>query len=131
YWRGKDVEAGWIDEGTHIARLKLWNGGDVSVWPQLTLTGECGFRIRWASNDFEVPKLLPGESAVVSSLQTDQSIRTIKADGSRGRNLLPATKGRYFKDPILPGVVERVIVETIGGAGKVQARVPQQFKRPI
>lgn len=131
YWRAKDVEDSWIDKGTHIVHMKLWNGGDVPAWPQLTLTGNCGFRIRWRSNDFEVPKLLPGEDAVVSSLQTDQSIRTINADGTRGRNLLPLTKGRYFKDPIESGVVETVIIETLGGAGKVQARVPQQFKRPI
>ena len=124
YWRSKDVEYTWEDKGAHIIRMKLWNGGDVPAWPQFTLVGECGFRIRWDENDYTVPTLEEGETAKVTSTQTDQSIRSDK------RNLLPALKGRYFQDPIPAGEVANVIVETIGGYGSVQARVPQQFKRP-
>lgn len=125
YWRSKDYEKTWIDNGAHIIRMKLWNGGDVDAWPQFLLEGQCGFRIRYLDNDFTVPTLEAGETVKISTTQTDQTIRSLT------RNLLPALKGRYFQNPIPPGQVTTVIIETIDGAGQVQARVPQQFKRPI
>lgn len=131
YWRSRDYEKSWTDTGEHLWRVKLWNGGDVAAWPTFTLEGQCSFRIRWAENDFTIPALRAGESATVYASHTQQTIRTINADGSRGRNLLPALKGRYFLDPIPAGRIATVIVETIGGTGKVYARVPQQFKRPF
>ena len=124
YFRAADYEVTWSQTGV-LARLALWNGGDIDVWPQLTLAGQCAFRIKWGANNYETPVLAAGETAVVSSEPFEQSIR------SNLRNLLPALKGKYFQEPLRANAVTEVTVDIVSGTGaQIQARVPQLFERP-
>jgi hypothetical protein len=126
YWRSADYEATWTQTANTVARLKLWNGGDVDVWPQITLKGQCAFRIKWGVNNYETPVLAAGETAVISAEPFEQSIR------SNQRNLLPALKGKYFQDALEAGKVTEVTIDIVSGTGaQIQARVPQLFERPM